>query len=120
MDRPADRKVIAKTRELWNKAFNGREAGKSCWEICEDCMRIRRKKDRKRECDEGHLVWTALELKCTYYLESVEDLMKILDHMRKDRMGEDGLGFRLPEMPRKKKKTKKVKRGKEVERATEE
>ena len=111
--------MIAKTRELWDKAFNGRQAVKSCWEICEDCMRIRRKKDRKRECSEDHVVWDALGLKEAYCLESVEDLMTILEHIRRDRMGEDGQGFRLPEMPREKKTKKKIKRGKEVLRKIE-
>ena len=114
-DRPADRKAIAKTRELWNKAFNGRQAVKSCWEICEDCMRIRRKKDRKRECSEDHVVWDALGLKEAYCLESVEDLMTILEHIRRDRTGKDGLGFEMPQVPRKKSKAKKIKRGKEVQ-----
>ena len=112
LDRPADRKTIRKIRELWKSAFNGINAVKDCWEICEDCIRIRRRRDRKADCTEDHLVWTAFGLKETYFLESAEDLMKILNLMRQDRTGDDGLGFRMPQVPRKKKKAKKGKSGK--------
>ena len=109
LDRPADRRAIAKIKELWNQEFNGLNAMKNCWEVCEDCFRIRRKKNRKSECHEGHLVWSASTLKETYSLQNFRDLMYILESMRKDRTGEDGLGFQMPNIPRSKKNTTKRK-----------
>ena len=106
VDRPADRRAIWRMGELWKHAFHPREAVKNCWELCEDCGRIRRKRDRKAECVEGHLVWSTMELKETYPLRSAKDLMVILNMMKKDRTGDDNEAFQLPLVPRNKKKTK--------------
>ena len=119
LGRPADRRTIGKIRELWKCAFNGVAAVKNCWEVCEDCWRIRRKRDRKVECGEDHVVWDAVRLKEIYWLQSAEDLMRILDLIRRDRTGKDGLGFDMPQMPRKKRKANKMKREKEVQKKTE-
>ena len=117
--RPADRRAISKIAELWKEAFNGRNGEKNCWEVCEDCWRIRRKRDRKSDCHEGHLVWTALELKKTFHLENMRDLMVILDEIRKNRTGDDGLGFQMPQVPRRKRKAKKGKARKVEEKTPE-
>ena len=119
LDRPADRRTIGKIRELWKCAFNGVAAVKNSWEVCEDCWRIRRKRDRKTECSEDHVVWDALGLKKAYCLESVEDLMTILEHIRRDRTGKDGLCFEMPQVPRRKRKAKKGK-ARQVEEKTPE
>ena len=106
-DGPSDRRTLHRMGEVWKQMRSPSNSLKDGWLFCEECYRIARKRDIRAKCEEQHTVWTSKGITSTYPVACLRDLMIFLQMRRNDRTMQYDHGFEMPDVPRKKRKSKK-------------